>query len=70
MGRMALLQLLILRLGFLQNGYIWVGVFPEAKEIFVGGSGFGCVAGKGIGATELDVGKCTDGFVEHNPAMV
>jgi hypothetical protein len=31
------LQLHILRLGFLQDGNITVGVFPEGEEVFVGG---------------------------------
>ncbi len=32
-----LLQLRVLRLGFLQDGDVGVGVFPEGEEIFVGG---------------------------------
>jgi len=31
------LQLRVLRLGFLQDGDVGVGVFPEGEEIFVGG---------------------------------
>jgi hypothetical protein len=37
MGRKALLQLRILRLGLLQDGDVGVGVFPEREEFFVGG---------------------------------
>ncbi len=32
-----LLQLRVLRLGFLQDGDVGVGVFPEREEILVGG---------------------------------
>jgi hypothetical protein len=31
------LQLRVLGLGFLQDGNVGVGVFPEGEEIFVGG---------------------------------
>jgi hypothetical protein len=39
------LQLRVLRLGFFQDGDVWVCVFPEAEEILIGGAGFGGVAG-------------------------
>jgi len=32
-----LLQFGVLRLGFFQNWDVGIGVFPESKEIFVGG---------------------------------
>jgi hypothetical protein len=32
-----LLQLRVLRFGLLQDGDVWVGVFPEREEMFVGG---------------------------------
>jgi|ERR1017187_9926445 hypothetical protein len=35
--RLSLLQLRVLRLGFLQDGDVGVGVFPEGEEIIVGG---------------------------------
>jgi hypothetical protein len=38
-----LLQLRVLRLGLLQDGDVGVGVFPERKEILIGGAGFGDV---------------------------
>jgi hypothetical protein len=31
----------IFRLGFLQDGDVGVGVFPEREEVLIGGSGFG-----------------------------
>ena len=44
-----LLQLRILRLGFLQDGDVGVSVFPESEEILVGSLRFGGVAGDGVG---------------------
>src|SRR5438552_19207751 len=40
----ALLQLRVLRLGFLQDRDVGVGVFPESEEILVGSAGFGRIA--------------------------
>jgi hypothetical protein len=36
-----LLQICGFRLGFLQDGDVGVGVFPEGEEILIGGAGFG-----------------------------
>jgi hypothetical protein len=44
-----LLQLRVLRLGFLQYGDVGVGVFPEGEEVLVGSFRFGGVAGEGVG---------------------
>ena len=41
-----LLQLRVLRLGFLQDGNVVVGVFPEDEEVLVGTLRFGSVAGE------------------------
>jgi hypothetical protein len=35
-----LLQLRVLRLGLLQDGDVGVGVFPEGKEVLIGGASF------------------------------
>jgi hypothetical protein len=51
-----LLQLRVLRLGFLQDGDVGVGVFPEREEILIGSLGFGGVSREGIRAGELEVG--------------
>jgi hypothetical protein len=40
-GARGLFQLCVFRLGFLQEGDVRVGVFPERKEILIGGTGFG-----------------------------
>jgi hypothetical protein len=50
------LQLRVLRLGFLQDGDVGVGVFPEREEILIGSLGFGGVSREGIRAGELEVG--------------
>ena len=40
-GARGLSQLCVFRLGFLQDRNIRVGVFPERKEVLIGGAGFG-----------------------------
>ena len=47
------LQLRVLRLGFLQDGDVGVGVFLEGEEIFVGGFRLGGIACHGVGTTDL-----------------
>jgi hypothetical protein len=50
-SRLSLLQLRVLRLGFLQDGDVGVGVFPEGEEVLVGGASFQSVAREGISAS-------------------
>jgi len=50
------LQLCVLRLGFLQDGDVGVGIFPEGEEIFVGGPGLDSVALQEVGAGEAETG--------------
>jgi len=52
-GARGLFQLCVLRLGFLQDGDVGVGVFPERKEILIRGPGFGGVALQGVSARGL-----------------
>ena len=40
-GARGLFQLCVFRFGFLQNGDVGVGVFPDCEEILIGGVGFG-----------------------------
>ena len=54
-----LLQLRVLRLGLLQDGDVGIGVFPEGKEILIGGAAFGCVAGDSIGAGKAEATPIT-----------
>src|SRR6266849_6969619 len=65
-----LLQLRVFRLGFFQDRDLGVGVFPEREEILICRLGFGGVALHGIGSTDLEMRECSNGFVEHNTAMV
>jgi hypothetical protein len=64
------LQLRVLRLGFLQDGDVGVGVFLEGEEIFVGGFRLGGIACHGVGTTELQMGQRAERKVEHDPAVV
>jgi hypothetical protein len=45
-----LVQLRILRLGFLQDGDVGVGVFPKRQKILIGGSSPRCISGDRISA--------------------
>src|SRR5580693_4712587 len=64
------LKLRVLCLGFLQDGDVGVGVFPEGEEIFVGGAGVALVAREYVGASKLQVRQCADGVANHNPTML
>jgi hypothetical protein len=44
------LQLRVLRLGFVQDGDVEVGISPEGEEIFVGGAGLVLAACEYVGA--------------------
>jgi hypothetical protein len=46
--RRQLLQLRVFRFGLLEDGDVWVGVFPEGKEILSSAS-FLRIAGEGVG---------------------
>jgi hypothetical protein len=50
-----LLQLGVLRFGFLQDGDVGVGVFPEGKEILISSFRFGGVAGEGVGTGQSNM---------------
>jgi hypothetical protein len=62
-GSFCLPQLLVLRLGLLQDGDVGVGVFPECEEVLIGDSGFLLVACQYVGATELEMRKGDDWFI-------
>src|SRR5262249_16256999 len=50
-----LLQLRVLRLGFLQDGNVRVGVFPKGEEILISGAGLCRIALRGVGAREAEM---------------
>src|SRR5437879_13829392 len=65
-----LLELCILGLGSDEDRDVRVGVPPQLEESLIGRFGLHGVALHGVGSADLEVRKCADGFVEHNPAVV
>src|ERR1700704_3437534 len=61
--RAQLLQLRVLRFGLLQDRNVRISVFPEGEEILIRGAGFGGVPGDGVGATQLEMRQCADGYI-------
>src|ERR1700730_1889094 len=47
-----------------------VSILPEREEIVIRSPGFDGVALQHVGATQLQMCKSADGFVEHNAAVV
>ena len=64
------MQLRALRFGFLQDGDVGVGVFPQREEVVVRGAGFRSVALHGVSAGEAEMRERSNGFVDHNTSMV
>ncbi len=48
-------QLGVFGFGFLQEGNVRVGVFPEVQELFIRGSAHKCVASKGVSPCQAEV---------------
>jgi hypothetical protein len=48
-----LFQLRVLRFGFLEDGDVGIGVFPEREKILVGRFGVGGISLSGVGAAQL-----------------
>src|SRR5260370_36673767 len=71
-GELGLLQLRVLRLGFLQDGDVLVGVFPRGEEVLIGCASFGGGASKSKAsrqaeASQGDMGRGPErGFVNEN----
>jgi hypothetical protein len=54
----------------LQDGDVGVGVFPQGEQIFIGGAGFGGVAGEDVGTGKAEMRK---GVIQRdwvNSAMI
>src|SRR5229473_6969828 len=70
--RNGLLQLRVLRVGFLQDRDVLVGVFPRGEEVLIGSASFGGVASKSEAsrqaeASQGDIGRGPEsGFVIEN----
>ena len=56
--------------GLLQNRNVRVRIFPERKEILIGGFRFGLIARQRVGPAELHVCKCANGIAEHDTPMI
>src|ERR1700730_65735 len=65
-----LLQLRVLRFGFLQDGDVGGGVFPQREEILIRSAGLGGVALERVGTGETEMGECAQREVYGNAAMV
>src|ERR1017187_10230011 len=70
MSLFQLLQLSVLRFGLLKDGNVGVGVFPEDKEILIGGFRLCGIALQGVGASKLQMRQRTYGVADYDPAMV
>ena len=68
--RWGLFQLCVLRLGFLQDGNVGVGVFPEREEILIGGSGLDRVALHGVSTGQSQPGQRAPGKVHHQSSVL
>ena len=76
----ALLQLRVLRIGFLQDGDVGVGAFPEREEIFVGsqrpdtgGIGVRALRGsrlQGVGTSHAQMRQRARPAVHDDPVVV
>ena len=66
----ALLQLRVLRLGFVQDGDVRVGVFPEGEEVLVFSAALGGIALERVGACQAKVGQCAQVEVQPEASVV
>src|SRR5260370_17581858 len=64
-----LLQLRVLGPGFLQNGDVGIGVFPESEEVLIGSLGFRGVAGEDISAGKAEMRQRAQRKVDDNAAV-
>jgi hypothetical protein len=64
------LQLRVLRLGFLQDGDVGVGVFPEGEEVLIGGAGLGGVTLQVVSAGKAESGEGIEWRIREHGAMV
>ena|SRR5437667_12638587 len=65
-----LLQLRVLRLGFLQDGDVGVGIFPEREEVLIGSAALGSFARERIGTGEAEMGERAQRKVDDNATVV
>ena len=65
-----LLQLCVLRLGLLQNRNVRVCIFPERKEILIGGFRLGLVTRQCLSPAESHVRESANRIADHDPAVI
>ena len=57
-------------LGLLQNGNVRVRIFPERKEILIGGFRFGLITRHCVSPAQLEARQCADGMAENDASVV
>jgi len=62
------LQLCVLGFGLLKDRDVRVRIFPERKEILIGGFRFGLITRQCVSPAQLQVRQCADGIADHDPA--
>jgi hypothetical protein len=65
-----LLHLLVLGFGFLQDGDVGIGVFPEGEEVLIGGTALGSVALESVGTGETEMRECPQREIQDDTAMI
>ena len=68
--RVPLLQLRILRLGFLQDGNVGVGLTPKLEEIVICATGFYRITAAGEGAGKAQPGQSRERRIQHHAGVV
>jgi hypothetical protein len=69
-GGNQLLKLCVFGFGLVENRDVWVSVFPEGKEVFIGRLSPVSVSDKNVGARKLQMRQRANGVTEHDAAMI
>src|ERR1700694_1100681 len=64
------LQLRVLRLGFLQDRDVGVGVFPEGEEVLIGGASLGGVSLQRVRTSQAEMGQYARREVHNNATVL
>ena len=68
--QLPLVEICVFGLGLLQNGNVRVRIFPESKEILIGGFCPGLITRKHVSPAELDVCQSTNGIADNNTSVI
>ena len=52
------------------DGNVWVGLFPQTKEILVGAARLGFVSSEGVGAPQLQMCQCAQRKIQYTTRMI